>query len=429
MNDSHPVLTPHQPRDPHDPDDLGFVLPAPATTSRAWVIAAVVVVVGGAFAYGYMKHRAAAEQIAPPILTPGEVHALRVQVFHAKPVLSDQAIDLPASVKALEQATLYPRASGYIKAWHADIGDKVAAGTVLAEIDIPDLDAQLGQARAQLLAAKAAIKQAQAQSTYSKSNAVRYVGLGEQKLVAQQTVDQNVSQAAVDEATVAADQANAAAAEANVRKLEEQVRFSKVVAPFAGTITARDIDRGALVTADGSATPLFNIVATDPVRVFVDVPQNVAPSIHQGADVTITAREYPNRPFTGKVVRDAGAYDPDLHTLSTEVDVPNPDGALKPGMYVRAALSLPVPHAVYEIPPSALYADASGTRVATVGPDSKVHYVKIGIERDTGGALQVATGIDGSEKILRVAVPSLVDGDPVEVVEEPAAGSGSAGAR
>jgi RND family efflux transporter MFP subunit len=417
-----PALTPHTPRDPHDPDDLGFVLPPPAKTSRITVIVVLVIVVGALFAYGYSKHRDAVSRVPPAAIVLGQVEATRVQVFTPKSVSTDEAIDLPASVKALEQATLYPRASGYVRAWHADIGDKVAAGTVLADIDIPDLDAQLGQARAQLAAARAAVKQAQAQSVYSKSNAGRYQGLGDQKLVAQQQVEQTVAQAQTDEATVAANQANVVAAEANVKKLEEQVSFSKVTAPFAGTVTARTIDRGVLVT-EGNGTPMFTIVATDPVRVFVDVPQNVAPSIKTGAEVLVTAREYPGKPFKGTIARAAGAFDPDLHTMSTEVRVPNPDGLLMPGMYVRAALSLPVPHDVFEIPASALYADAQGTRVATVDAQKKVHYVKITIERDTGATLQVATGLDGTEKVIRVAVPSLLDGDPVEIVDSPAAGS------
>ncbi len=409
-----PALQPHQPRDPHDPDDLGFTLPPPATTSRIWVMLVLIVIVGGAFAYGYVKHRASVAAVPPPAIVAGEARALRVQVFTPKEATSDQAIDLPAAAKALEQTLIYPRASGYIRAWHADIGDKVPAGFVLAEIDIPDLDAQLNQARAQLASAQAAIKQAEAQAAYSKANAARYVGLGDQKLVAMQTVEQNIAQAKTDEATVALDKANALAAEANVKHLAEQVGFAKVVAPFAGTITTRTIERGTLVS-DGNATPMFTLVATDPIRVFVDVPQNVAPSIREGADVTITAREYAGHPFKGKIVRSAGAYDPDLHTMSTEVDVPNPDGALKPGMYVRAALSLPVPHKVFEIPASALYSDAQGTRVVVVDAQNKAHYVNISIERDTGAIVQVATGLTGGEKVLRVSVPSLVDGDPVEI--------------
>lgn len=423
-----PPLLPHAPRDPHDPDDLGFTLPAAATTSRVWVVLALLVVIGGLFGYGYVKHRGAANAVPPPVVLAGEARTQRVQVFKAKVATSDQAIDLPGSVKALEQTLIYPRASGYIRAWHADIGDKVPAGFVLADIDIPDLDAQLNQARAQLLAAQAAIKQAQAQGTYSKSNAARYQGLADQQLVARAQVEQTQAQAATDEATLAANRANAAAAEANVRRLQDLAGFSKVTAPFAGTITTRTVDRGALVT-EGNGTPMFTLVAADPVRVFVDVPQNVAPSIKIGAEVLVTAREYAGRPFKGKIVRQSGAYDPDLHTMSTQIDVPNPDGALSPGMFVRAALSLPIPHDVYEIPASALYSDAQGTRVATVDAQHKVHYVKIGIERDTGATVQVATGLTGDEQIIKVSVPSLLDGDAVDVAESaPAAGSaGSAG--
>src|SRR5262249_2351730 len=153
---------------------------------------------------------------------------------------------------------------------------------------------------------------------------------------------------------------------------------------------ARQIDRGALVS-EVNRTPLFTLVSTDPVRVFVDVPQTIAPSVKTGTPVKITVREYAGRDFAGTVARSAGALDPDLHTMTTEVRVPNSDGALLPGMYVQAQLTLPVPHKVLEIPATALYSDANGLRVATVDAQSKIHYAPITIERDTGATLQVAT--------------------------------------
>ena len=408
--------TPAQAPPPHDAEDLGFALPPPATTSRVWVILVLVGIVGGAFAYGFAKHQSARADVPPPAIVAGEAKATRVQVITAKALTSDQAIDLPATVRALEETKLYPRTSGYVKAWHVDIGDKVAAGALLAEIESPDVDAQLGQARAQLAAARAAVKQAAAQRDYSKSNSTRYQGLADQQLVAKQQLEQTQAQAATDEANVAAAEATATAADANVHRLTELVAFEKVTAPFAGTITTRTIDRGALVTA-GNTTPMFTLVAIDPVRVFIDVPQTIAPSIKPGAAVAVTVREYPNRPFVGTVARAAGALDPDLHTESTEVRVPNPDGALLPGMFVRAALSLPAPHRVLEIPASALFNDALGLRVATVDAGHKVKYVKVTIERDMGGTIQIATGLTGDEKIIKVAVPSLGDGDPVEIAE------------
>jgi len=166
---------------------------------------------------------------------------------------------------------------------------------------------------------------------------------------------------------------------------------------------------------------MYTLVATDPIRVFIDVPQTVAASMKVGTDAQVTVREFPGRKFAGKIARSAGSLDPDLHTMSTEIDVPNPDSALLPGMYVEAALTLPVPHKVVEIPATALYSDAQGVRVAVVDAQNKAHFVPITIERDTGATLWVATGLTGDEKLVKVAVPSLLDGDVVEPVTTDAA--------
>jgi len=150
------------------------------------------------------------------------------------------------------------------------------------------------------------------------------------------------------------------------------------------------------------------------------VPQTVAPLVKPGIEATLTAREYRGRTFVGKITRSAGALDPDLHTMTTEVQVPNADGALLPGMYVRAARSFPVPHRVIEIPSTALYNDSLGLRVAVVDAQQRLHYVPITIERDTGATLHVATGLTGDERLVKIAVPSLAEGDPVEVAVAPA---------
>jgi len=156
-------------------------------------------------------------------------------------------------------------------------------------------------------------------------------------------------------------------------------------------------------------------VSIDPVRVLVEVPQTVAASVHRGEDAVLTVRELPSRKFAGKITRSAGALDPDLHTMTTEIQVPNHDGALMPGMYVQAALSFPVPHRVFEVPATALYNDAQGLRLGVVDAQSKLHLVPITIERDTGATLQVATGLTGDERVIKIAVPGLAEGDALEV--------------
>jgi membrane fusion protein (multidrug efflux system) len=208
--------------------------------------------------------------------------------------------------------------------------------------------------------------------------------------------------------------ANVEAQRAAIKKLTDEKAFQRVVAPFAGTITARSIDRGALVTA-GNSTPLFKIVATDPVRVVVQVPQDVAPGVKPDLSASVTARGYGARAFPGKVTRAAGELDPSLRTMGTEIRVANPDGALLPGMYVQAQLSLSTPHQVFEIPATALYSDAKGTRVATVTKEGKIHFVDIVIERDTGAAIQVGSGLEGNEQLVKVGVASYAEGDAVDV--------------
>jgi RND family efflux transporter MFP subunit len=404
-------------------DDLGFELPVFVKSSRTRVVAVFAIVVAGAFVIGYTQHTKA--RGATPT-TADAAGSLRVEVIAPKTLTSDRALSLPGIVKPLEETKIYPRASGYVRKWNVDIGDKVTQGQLLAEIDTPELDAQLAQARAQLAAAKAAVKQATAQRDFAKSSSARYETLASQKLVSQAQVEQQQADAQTGEANVNAAESNVIAQEANIKRLVDTKSFANVTAPFAGTITTRTIDRGSLVQENGT-TPMFTLVATDPVRVFIDVPQSVAPSIKQGGEAALSVREYGDRKFTGKVTRSSGALDPELHIMQTEIQVPNSDGALIPGMYVQAELSLPVPHKVVEIPATALYADAQGTRIATVDAQNRVHYVPITIERDTGATLWVATGVTGDERIVKIAVPSLTEGDLVDVAVAKAAATASAG--
>lgn len=403
-------------------DELEFELPTAGKRSRARIAIAIAGSVAVAFGFGYLQHRRAHAEVA-------EVHPRvvpKVEVIKPAAVASDRALVLPGIARALEETKIFARVTGYVRRWLVDIGDKVTAGQVLAEIDIPDVDAQLAQARAQLAAARAAAKQAMAQRDYSAQNRSRYETLADQKLISKSQVEQTQAQAKTDEATVAAAESNIAAQQANVQRLVELQSFAKVTAPFAGTITTRAIDRGTLIS-DAAQTPMFTLVATDPLRVFVDVPQTMATAITLDSAAVVTAREFPGRKFPGKITRAAGALDPELHVMTTEIRVPNSDGALLPGMYVQAALELAVPHRVVEIPATALYNDSQGLRVAVVDAQNIVHFAPITIEADTGSALRIATGLTGDERVLKVAVPSLVDGDAVEVVAASAA-SGSASA-
>jgi membrane fusion protein (multidrug efflux system) len=401
-------------------EDLGFALPPPSRTSRTGVIVVLAILLGGGFAFGWSQRGKAHERNAVPTPTS---RATRVQVIKPKVIDSDRALALPGTVRALEQTKIFPRVTGYVRRWLVDIGDKVTAGQLLVEIDTPDLDAQLAQARAQLAQAQAAVKQVAAQRDYSRSNSQRFESLADQKLVSKSQVEQTQAQASTDEANVAAANSNVTAQQANVRRLVETQAFARVVAPFAGAITTRTVERGDLVT-EGTGTALYTLVAIDPIRVLIEVPQTVAPSVRAGVEAVLAVREFPGRKFSGKITRAAGALDPDLHTMTTEIQVPNPDGTLLPGMYVQADLTLPVPHRVLEIPATALYNDAQGLRIAVVDGQQKVHFAPITIERDTGATLQVAIGLGGDERVVKIAVPGLVEGDPLEVAESGSAAPG-----
>lgn len=403
------------------PEDLGFELPSASKGSRTKVAIVLALVVGAAFAFGYARRGKAQQDL--PVPTEKRV---KVETLQPKVLSSDRALALPGTVRPLEETQLYARVPGYVRAWHADLGDKVAANQLLVEIDTPELAAELSQARAQLASARAAVAQATAQRDFSKSNSSRYTTLADQQLVSKSQVEETAAKAATDQATVAAAESNVAAMEANVRRLTEQLSYSKITAPFAGTITTRNVERGALVQVGGTV-PMFTLVATDPVRVFIDVPQTVAPNVKPDTPAQITVREYGARIFVGNVARSAGALDEELHTMRAEVRVPNADGALMPGMYVQVALTLATPHQILEVPSTALYSDADGLRLATVDATNHIKLVKITIERDTGPTLQIATGLTGNERIVKLAVPTLRDGDVVEVVPSaPAAGSADA---
>jgi RND family efflux transporter MFP subunit len=243
----------------------------------------------------------------------------------------------------------------------------------------------------------------------------RYEQLVPAGVAPQEELEQRQGQAHVAEASVTVARAAITAQQANVQRILDQKKFAKVAAPFAGTVTSRTTERGALVTA-GNGTPLFTIAATDPVRVFVGVPQDVAPSVRVDAPAKVTVREFAGQPFQGTIARTAGALDAATRTMNTEVRVPNPDGRLLAGMYAEVALTLPTPHRVLEIPATALYNDAKGLRVAVVDAGGKLRFAPITVERDTGATIHVSTGLDGSERIVKLASAELNEGMAVEVI-------------
>jgi membrane fusion protein (multidrug efflux system) len=408
--------TPHQANEPQGADDLGFDLPAASAVSTGRVVgigAVAVVVLAGAFVFGWLPRHRAREALESDTkdMAAGLAH---VDVVAPKVLSSDRAMALPGSTQALEETIVYSRADGYVKKWYVDIGDKVTDNQLLAELETPELDQQLEQGRAQLAQTQASVVQANANRDFSKSTYTRYKQLTDQGLSPQQDLDQRKSQAAVDEANVVVAQANVSAQEANVRRLLQLKAFAKVTAPFGGTVTARMIEIGSLVTS-GNATQLYKIAATDPVRVFVQVPQDVAPGVRPDVPAKVSVREFPGRTFDGKVTRSSNELDPTTRTMNTEIRVPNPDGTLIVGMYAQVALTLPSSHRVFEIPATAVMNDAKGIRVIVVDAANKLHIVPVVVERDTGSTFEISSGLTGDERVVKLANVSYAEGEQVDV--------------
>ena len=379
------------------------------------------------------------------------------------PKRADGPIDLvlPSNIQAIEETAIYARTSGYVRERYVDIGDRVAAGKVLAQIDTPELDQELSQARAALAQTRSGLAQARASLTQAQANlnqaragldqskanegfagitAKRFDRLEHEELVAHQDADEKrtalaaarattaVSQANVDamqanlgalEASVEAAQANVAANEANVQRLKAVQSFQRVEAPFAGIITARGIDRGALITSGSGngANLLFRIAHVENLRIFVNVPQTFVRSIVPGQEVRVLVPEYPQRPFVGKIASTAGALDATSRTLLTEVRLRNDDHALMPGMYAQVKFSLAPADAVWVIPATALIARSAGPQVITVRGDGTVHYVSVQLGRDLGQSVEIVAGLTGKERLVVSPPDGLKEGARVAAEE------------
>ncbi|EUC20571.1 UNVERIFIED_ORG: RND family efflux transporter MFP subunit [Burkholderia sp. CF145] len=320
---------------------------------------------------------------------------------------ASQELLLPGNVMPYADASIYARTSGYIQHWYADIGAKVSAGQTLADIQTPELDAQLRQARADEANAKA-------NYSFADSTAQRWQTMLQTQSVSQQDANAKTSDSA---AKLAAWQA----AQANVARLSELVSYEKVTAPFNGVITARKVDVGALVTAGGSpgiaanGGELFHIEQTDRLRVYVDVPQNDAQSIAPGTKVYLTTQQYPGRQFDASVARSADSIDPVSRTLHVEVDVDNRDGALLPGAYAQVHLALVTAHPALEVPVSALLFRPDGVTVAVIGKDDKVQLKTVTIGRDFGTYVEVATGLDATDRVINNPGDAISNGETVRI--------------
>jgi len=365
----------------------------------------------------------------------------RVEVIEVGPSSKVSELQLPGSIEAVTEAPILARTDGYLRRRLVDIGDRVSAGQPLAEIEAPELDQQVLQAKANVDQAKAALDQALANEQQGKSNlelarvtAQRWGSLVAQGVVSKQDNDQYQAQyqsqiAGVNalEKAISAQRANIAAAEANLARLNEMQGYRIVKAPFAGVITLRNVDVGALVTT--GSTMLYRIAQTGTLRTYVNVPQINASSIRAGQKALVSVTNLPGRAFTGTVARTANSLDPGSRTLLVEVQVPNSDGVLMPGMYAQVDFSNSRANAPLLIPAEALMVRADGTQVAVVGPDSIVHLHKIVIGRDYGDRLEVLQGLQVGDRIIANPDDNAREGvkiDPVEAAEKPSAATAPA---
>jgi RND family efflux transporter MFP subunit len=384
--------------------------PEPGGRSRSWLIAivafaiVVVIVISGIIPRKRAEANLATETQQMAIPT---VSVVRIQ--RSAPV---QEVVLPANVQAYIDAPIYARTNGYLKHWYADIGSHVKAGQLLADIETPEIDEQLRQARADLATSEANLHLSQITSD-------RYAGLLKSDSVSKQDADNAEGDFAAKQATVHSSQAN-------VKRLEELQSFEKIYAPFAGVITARNTDIGALIdsgSAGGSRTELFHIAQPDKLRVYVTVPEAYSQAAKPGLTANLTLAEFPGKSFPGTLVRTANAIDQSTRTLLVEIRVDNPIGTLFTGAYAEVHLKLPTPASSLILPVNALLFRSEGLRVAAISDGKHAELKPILIGHDFGSEVEVIAGLTGDESIIVNPPDSIVSGQEVRIAQPSAPGS------
>jgi RND family efflux transporter MFP subunit len=386
--------------------------PAPPSGRLLWLLALVIaVVIVAAFFKGYIPHRRNEEMLAAEASSAAK-EAPSVTVVGVERSASTGNLVLPGSIEAVTEAPVLARASGYIKRRYVDIGDRVKAGQLLAEIEAPELEQQVHQGQAALEQVGAALEQANASLQQGKANeqlskvtADRWKNLVSKGVVSKQDNDTYQAQYAAAQANVqalekavSAARSNIVAAQANLSRLTELQRYTSVRAPFAGVITLRNVDVGALVTE--ASTLLFRIAQTDRLRTYVNVPQSDAASVHVGQTARLSITDLGGRQFTGTVARTANSLDPASRTLLTEVQVVNSAGQLMPGMYTQVDLATPRKNPPLLIPGDTLVVRGNGPQVAVVGAGQTVHFQPIQLGRDFGDKIEVLSGLTDGQQVV-----------------------------
>ena len=313
-------------------------------------------------------------------------------------------LGLPANIRAFQETIIYARTSGYLKRWHVDIGEHVKSGQLLAEIEAPEVDRELQEAQAKLA-------QVNAHLELARTTAERYRALAKEDGVSPQEVEEKVG-------AFEARKADFAATRAQIQRLEQMRAFQRVTAPFAGTITARNVEVGSLIQAGSASSSgwLFKLAQTDSMRIHVSVPQNYIGLIKSGMTAGLTVAELGEKAYSGRVVRSAGAFDPATRTMVFEIIVPNADGMLLPGMYGQIKFQLENPKPYLVVPVTAVMIGGDGVRVATLDTADIVHFKKVRVGRDFGKEVEVMEGLKDKERVINNPRDNLEEGVHVKAV-------------
>jgi RND family efflux transporter MFP subunit len=335
-----------------------------------------------------------------------ELNVPTVSVIQPRAGSAVQELILPGNVEAYTETPIYARTSGYLRRWTADIGARVRKGALLAEIEAPEVDAQLQQARAD-------VATAQANYELARKTANRWQELSRTNFVSKEAVDQALG-------TAQARQTEVESARANVARLEGTQGFQRVYAPFDGVITARNVDTGALIDAGGGqGKPLFHISAAERLRVYIQVPQAQSHAVQPGLDVELSLAEFPGRRFPAKLVRSTQAIDKDTRTMLAEVEVDNRSGELLPGAYAQVHLKLKSEQPALVLPINTLLFRPEGVQVAVVGGDQRVALKTVAIGRDFGTEIEVVSGLEATDTVILNPSDSVSAGVQVRVVSAP----------
>jgi RND family efflux transporter MFP subunit len=388
------------------------------------IVATVVIVVllAALFVIGLVPHRKRVARINAEAAEARDSRPI-VNVVHVKRQDHGSELVLPGDVRPFQTTSIFPRANGYLAKQYVDIGDSVKEGQLLAEIDTPEVTAQLAQAKATVQQQEANVAKAKNDNELAQQTFTRYRDFGKTGGVTQQQVDEKNAAASQAQATYDAARATLASANADVQRLTSILGFSKVTAPFGGKITARNFDVGALLSSSGTRE-MFRVEQNDTLRVYVQVPQVYATAVTIGLPAELVVSNYAGQSFGGKVVRSSDTIDVNTRTIRYEIDVPNPDGKLFAGMYGQIKFQIKPQNPPLIVPTSALVFNDKGLRVATVDSDGKVKFMPISVGRDFGTEVEVETGLKGDERIVANPGERLADGVEVKTVGETGPGGG-----